>query len=170
MRRLSLAVLMLAAATPALAAESADVAREMRLPVTVVESVFANVDAYVASAQGPANRLMSGVLKEVTLKAAKARLSDLDDSSPGKTSEYSSDDRNATYKASVRTTRRDSSENGECVDNTVTVTSTEPPPVVKDGTFAFDTAHPRVTSTSWPLTFCRGRTGSGEFGPWSLGH
>lgn len=169
MRRLSLAALMLAAATPALAAETADVAREMRLPVPVVESVFANVEAYVNSAQGPANRLMSGVLKEVTLKAVKARLGNLDDSGPGKASEYSSDEHNATYKASVRTTRRESSETAECVDNSVTVTSAEAPPLVKDGAFTFDTAHPRVTSTSWPLTFCRSRTGSGDFGPWGLG-
>lgn len=169
MRRLPFVALFTLAAAPALAGEAADVAREMRLPVPVVENVFASVDAYVASAQGPANRLMAGALKEVTLKAVRSRLGNLDDSGPGKTSEASTDEGAATYKAQIRTTRRDSSESGECVDNTVTVTSSEAPPVVKDGSFVFDTAHPRVTATTWPLVFCRVRAANGDFGPWTLG-
>lgn len=169
MRRLLPVALFTLAAVPALAGETADVAREMRLPVPVVDAVFANVDAFVAAPQGPANRLMAGALKEVTLKAVRSRLSNLDDSAPGKSSEASADNGDSTYKASVRTTRRDSSESGECVDNTVTITSAEAPPVVKDGAFAFDTAHPRVSSTSWQLGFCRVRSAGGEFGPWTLG-
>lgn len=169
MRRLLAVSLLCVAATPALAGEAADVAREMRLPVAVVEDVFAQVDAYAASAEGPANRLMTGVLKEVTLKAVKSRLGNLDDAGPGKASEYSSEERNAVYKAVVRTTRRDSSEAGECVENKVTVSASEALPSVKDGAFTFDTAHPRTTSAGWPITFCRTRTGSGDFSPWALG-
>lgn len=161
-------VLLTLAAAPALAGEAADVAREMRLPTPVAEDVFAQVDTYAASADGPANRLMTGVLKEVALKAIKSRLGSLDDTGPGKASEYSAEERNAVYKAVVRTTRRDSSETGECVENKVTLSSSEALPVVKDGTFTFDTAHPRTTSHSWPLTFCRTNSGSG-YSDWKLG-
>lgn len=167
MRRLLAVSLLCVAAAPALASEAADVAREMRLPVAVVEDVFAQVDAYAASAEGPANRLMTGVLKEVTLKAVKSRLGNLDDANPGKASEYSSEERNAVYKAVVRTTRRDSSEAGECVENKVTVSASEALPSVKDGAFTFDTAHPRTTSANWPLSFCRTRVGS-DFTEWKL--
>ncbi|MGE5476327.1 MAG: hypothetical protein ACM3Q1_06710 [Bacteroidales bacterium] len=167
MRRLLPFVLVALAPLPAFASEAADVAREMRLPVPVVEDVFANIDAYADSANGPANRLMTGVLKDVTLRAVKSRLGGLDDAGPGKASEYSSEERNAVYKAVVRTTRRDSSEAGECVENKVTVTSSEALPVVKDGAFTFDAAHPRTTSASWPISFCRTRAGS-EFGEWKL--
>ncbi|MCR6629841.1 MAG: hypothetical protein NVV74_07190 [Magnetospirillum sp.] len=163
------AILLLSASTlPASASEVGDVAREMRLPAPVVEAVFANVDAYALSADGPANRLMTGVLKEAALKAVKSRLGGLDDAGPGKASEYSAEERNATYKAVVRTTRRDSTEAGECVENKVSLTSTEALPVVKDGAFTFDGAHPRTTGYSWPLTFCRSRTTGGDFSDWTL--
>lgn len=167
MRRLLACSLLILAASPALAGEAADVAREMRLPPTVVEDVFTQVEAYAASAEGPANRLMTGVLKEVALKAVKSRLGNLDDAGPGKASESSAEERNAVYKAVVRTTRRDSSEAGECVENKVTLTSSEALPVVKDGAFTFDAAHPRTTSHTWPLSFCRTRVG-GDFGEWKL--
>jgi hypothetical protein len=155
-------------AAPALAGDAADVAREMRLPASVVEDVFAQVDAYAAAAESPANRLMTGVLKEVTLKAVKSRLGSLDDTGPGKASEYSAEERNAVYKAVVRTTRRDSSEAGECVENKAVLTSTEAVPVVKDGSFTFDSAHPRVTSHAWAMTFCRNRVAGGDFSDWKL--
>lgn len=152
----------------ALAGDASDVAREMRVPVAVAEDVFANVDAYVNGPEGPANRLATGQLKELALKAFKNRLGNLDDSGPGKASEASSEERNATYKAVVRTTRRDSTEASECAENKATISAAEALPVVKDGAFTFDTAHPRITSHSWTATFCRARTAGGDFGDWKL--
>ncbi len=164
-----LAALTVAAGTnAAFASDASDVAREMRLPLAVVEDVFANVDTYARSPDAPANGLMTGTLKEVALKAVKSRLGNLDDSGPGKASEASADERHSTYKASVRTTRRDASEASECVENKATVSSGEAIPVVKDGAFTFDTAHPRITSYSWPLTFCRTRSAGGDFSEWKL--
>lgn len=150
------------------ASEASDVARETRLPLAVVENVFANVDAYATSADAPANRLMTGVLKEVALKAMKSRLGSLDDSGPGKASDASAEEGHGTYKANVRTTRRDSTETGECVENRATIGSAEALPVVKDGSFTFDAAHPRVTSYSWTVTFCRARANGGDFSDWQL--
>lgn len=154
--------------TPALASDASDVAREMRLPVPVVEDVFANVDAYTVSPDGPSNRLMTGVLKELALKAMRSRLGSLDDSGPGKTSDASSEESHAVYKASIRTTRRDDTEARQCVENRVNLSASEALPIVKDGSFTFDTAHPRATGYAWTVTFCRVRTGSGDFSDWQL--
>ncbi|HTH16781.1 MAG TPA: hypothetical protein VL974_09025 [Magnetospirillum sp.] len=168
-KRVALALLALPLANAsALASDASDVAREMRLPVAVVEDAFANVDAYANSPEGPANRLATGVLKELALKAFKNRLGNLDDSGPGKGSDASAEERNAVYKANVRTTRRDATEASECAENKVTVSSSEALPVVKDGSFTFDAAHPRITSRSWTATFCRARTAGGDFGEWKL--
>lgn len=153
---------------PAFASDSSDVAREMQVPASVADNVFVNVDAFMAAAEAPGNRLMSGVIKQVALRAIKDRIANLDDSGPGKASDASSDEAHAVYKASVRTTRRDSTEAGECVGNRVSLTGSEALPIVKDGHFTFDTTHPRVTSYSWDLTFCRNATSGGDYTDWVL--
>jgi hypothetical protein len=166
-KTLALTAFGLMAALPALASEASDVARETKLPVPVVEATMANVDAFFASPAAPSNRMVSGVLKEITLKAIRNRMGGLEDSVPGKASEASAEEKNAVYKAQIRTTRHETTETRECVDNKVTLTGSEAVPVVKDGAFIFDTAHPRVTSTSWDVTFCRSPAAGGGYSDWA---
>jgi len=166
-KTLALTALGLMAALPALASEASDVARETKLPVAVVESTIANVDAFFASPAAPSNRMTSGILKEITLKAIRNRMGNLEDSVPGKASDNSAEEKNAVYKAQVRTTRHETTETRECVDNKVTLTGSEAVPVIKDGSFIFDTAHPRVTTTSWDVTFCRLPAAGGGFSDWA---
>ena len=148
--------------------DSADVAREAKVPVAVVDNVLSNVDAFFASPDAPANRMTSGVIKELALKTIKSRLSNLSDATPGKALENSVDDRNATYRVAVRTTRHDVSEASDCVENKVAVTASEGVPVVKDGAFTFDMVHPRLAKWEWALTFCRAPIGNGDFSDWKL--
>ena len=155
-------------ARPSLASDASDVARETKLPVPVVETTIANVDDFFASAGAPSNRMVSGVFKELALKAIRNRLGNLEDSVPGKASEAAAEDKNATYKVAVRSTRHETTETNECVDNRVTLTGSEGVPVVKDGAFIFDLAHPRVTSTSWDVTFCRTPAAGGGYSDWAL--
>lgn len=160
------AALALTAGT-AQAGDAADIAREMKLPVPVVETALANVDAFYASASGPANRLTSGVVKELALKAIRHRMGNLEDSVPGKASESTAEEKNGIYKAMVKTTRHETTETRECVDNRVILTSSEALPVVKDGAFIFDTAHPRVASHTWDVSFCRTPNSGGGFSDWA---
>ena len=163
-----LATLMLtAAAVAALADDAADVAREHRMPAPVVENVFTAVDAFFASPQAPANHLTSGLFKQLTLKAVRDRMAGLDDAQPGAVSETSDEESNATYRASVRTTRHDSSETRECVENRVQLSGSEGVPSIKDGSFIFDTVHPRVTNWGWTMTFCR-TVANGTRSDWQL--
>ena len=150
------------------ASDASDAAREQKAPVTVVESVLKNIDVFFAAPDAPANRLTSGLLKDLALKAVKDRIGGLDDSGPGKVSESSSDEKNATYKVTVKTTRHETSEVNECVDNTVVATASESLPVVKDGVFTFDTAHPKVTTHSWTMSFCRTPVTGGGYSEWRL--
>jgi hypothetical protein len=167
-RALSLAALLFASSAPAFASDASDVAREAKLPVPAVEAVFANVDAFFAGPQAPANRMMSGVVKEQVLKALRHRVANLEDAVPGKASDSAFEDRVASYKAQIRTTRHETTEAADCVDNKVTVTASEGVPAVKDGAFIFDTTHPRVTSASWDITFCRAPQPAGGWGEWGL--
>ncbi len=51
----------------------------------------------------------------------------------------------------------------------VTTRSSEGVPVIKEGSFAFDMVHPKVTSASWKMTFCRmPLNGGGDFTDWQL--
>jgi hypothetical protein len=152
--------------SPALASDASDVAREMKLPVSVVETTFASVDAFFAQPAGPANRMMSGVVKELALKAIRARMGGLEDAVPGKASDASAEERNASYKVQVRTTRHETTETRECVDNKVAITASEGVPAIKDGAFVFDTAHPRQSSFGWDVTFCRAPLAGGGFSDW----
>ncbi|CAA7619141.1 conserved exported hypothetical protein [Candidatus Terasakiella magnetica] len=151
---------------PSWASDASDVAREMKLPVPVVDSTLAAVDTFFASASAPSNRMVSGAFKELALKAIRHRLGNLEDSVPGKSSDAAAEERNASYKASVRTTRHETTEARECVDNKVTLTASEGVPVIKDGAFIFDTTHPRVTTYGWDITFCRTPAASGGFSDW----
>ena len=166
-KTLALTVIGVVAALPALASDASDVARETKLPVAVVEAAIANVDAFFTSPAAPSNRMVSGTFKEITLKAIRNRMGNLEDSVPGKASEASAEEKNAIYKAQIRTTRHETTETRECVDNKVTLTGSEAVPVIKDGAFIFDTAHPRVTSTSWDVTFCRTPVAGGGFSDWT---
>lgn len=152
----------------AYASDASDIARVDKLPVSVVETVLQNVDAYFASPNAPSNRMVSGILKDLALKAVQNRLSSLDDAAPGKGSEANFEDKNATYHAVVRSSRRDTTETSDCVENKVTLTSSEGMPIVKDGAFSFDMVHPHVTTWGWSLTFCRTATGNGDFSDWKL--
>jgi hypothetical protein len=166
---ISLAVVLFAAGSGiARAGDSGDVAAETKLPVAVVENVFTNVDAFFASADAPSNRLTSGIFKDITLKAVRGRMGALDDAQPGKVSESSDEEANATYRAAVRTTSHDTSETSECVANKVSLAASEGVPAIKDGTFVFDNAHPRVSSWGWTMTFCRTPTGNGGHSAWTL--
>lgn len=158
----------LLAAHPSLASDASDVARETKLPVPVVETTIANVDAFFGSAGAPSNRMVSGVFKEIALKAIRNRLGNLEDSTPGKTSDATAEEKNAIYKAVVRTTRHDTTEARECVDNKVTLTASEGVPVVKDGAFIFDVTHPKVSTTAWDITFCRTPSAGGGYSDWAL--
>ncbi|MEO0035138.1 MAG: hypothetical protein RLZZ501_1161 [Pseudomonadota bacterium] len=166
LRLLPLAAALTLSAAPALASDASDVARETRVPVAVVEHTFAQVDAFYAAANGPANRLSSGVVKELALKAIRGRMSNLDDSGPGKSSEASAEDKHATYRVSVRTTRHDSTETQDCFDNTVTATASEELPAIKDGQFTFNSVHPKVSTESWSLGFCRSPLAGGGWSDW----
>ncbi|MBI3446234.1 MAG: hypothetical protein HY055_12965 [Magnetospirillum sp.] len=165
---LALGLAMTVGATPVSASDASDVSREMKVPTAVVEGVLVNVDAFFASANGPSNRMVSGVVKELALKAVRNRIGNLEDSLPGKTSEAAAEDKNATYKAVVKTTRHETTEIRECVDNKVTLGASEGVPVIKDGAFIFDMAHPRVSSHAWDITFCRTPSASGGFSDWAL--
>ncbi|MTJ81159.1 MAG: hypothetical protein F8N37_09085 [Telmatospirillum sp.] len=159
----------LLAAAPAGASESSDVARRVGLPVPVVETVLKSIDSYFESDDAPGNRLTIGTIKEIALKAVKTHMGRLDEESPGKATESTSEDRNATYKVSLRTTRHESTETAECVDTTAVASSSEGTPVVRDGSFAFDMTHPRQTSFSWKMTFCRTPiNGGSDFTDWQL--
>jgi len=160
--------LAVAAVAPALASDASDVAREQRLPVPAVEAVFANVDTFFEGPAAPANRLMSGVVKEQVLKALRHRVANLEDAVPGKASDSAFEDRGATYRAQVRTTRHETTEASECVDNKVTVTATEAVPAVKEGAFVFDATHPRSSTTAWDIRFCRTPLPSGGWADWAL--
>lgn len=160
---------LLACTAAAHASDVSDVAREMKLPVPVVDMVFRTVDGFYASADAPANRLSSGTMKELTLKAVKSRLGNMEDSQPGKSNESSAEERNAVYKAQVKTTRHETSESGECVDNTVTLIASEAQPVVRDGQFGFDSARPKVSSAAWKMTFCRSPINGGtDYSDWQV--
>ena len=150
------------------ASDASDVARTTKLPASVVDNVLSNVDDYFASADAPANHMVSGIVKELVLKAVKNRMSNLEDAAPGKSSDQAFEDKYATYRASVRTTSHNTSETRDCVDNKISLTNSEGVPVVKDGQFAFDLVHPRVTNWSWMMTFCRAATSNGEFGEWQM--
>ena len=166
---ISLAAILLAAAPGAArAGDAADVAGETKLPIAVVENVFTNVDAFFASTDAPGNRLTSGIFKDITLKAVHSRMDSLGDAAPGKVSDSSDEETNATYRAAVRTTSHDTSETSECVANKVTLNASESVPAVKDGAFVFDGAHPHVTTWGWTMTFCRTQTASGEHSSWKL--
>jgi hypothetical protein len=93
----------------------------------------------------------------------------LDEENPGKATENSNEERNAIYKVSVRTTRHESTESAECVETTATASSSEGVPTIKDGNFSFDMVHPRVTSYSWKMAFCRMPiNGGSDFTEWQL--
>jgi len=155
-------------ARPGLASDASDVAREVKLPVAVVETTIANVDAFFASPGAPSNHMVSGMFKELALKAIRNRLGNLEDSIPGKASDSAVEEKNTSYKAVVRTTRHETTETRECVDNKVILGASEAVPVVKDGAFIFDTAHPRLTSYSWDITFCRTPVAGGGSSDWAL--
>ena len=168
-KSVALSTLMIAASLGAAhASDASDVARTAKLPVAVVDNVLVNVDAYFASADAPSNRMVSGIMKDLLLKVVKNRLTNLDDAAPGKSSDQAFEDKNATYRATVRTTSHNTSETKDCVENKVSLTSSEGVPVIKDGVFIFDTVHPRVTNWGWPLTFCRAAASNGDFGEWQL--
>ncbi|MBF0094613.1 MAG: hypothetical protein HQL34_08725 [Alphaproteobacteria bacterium] len=163
------AVSMMSAVGPAFASDVSDVAREQKLPVEVVESVLGNIDAFFASPEAPSNRMTSGLFKELALKAVKARMGSLEESGPGKASDASSEEKNATYSVSAKTTRHETTETGECVDNKVTATSSEGVPVVREGAFTFDLAHPKVGARSWTMSFCRTPVSGGTgYSDWKL--
>lgn len=153
---------------PAYASDSSDIARVTKLSAPVVDAVLQNVDAYFAAPDAPLNHLTSGILKDLTLKVIKNRLSNLDDAAPGKGSDSTFEDKNAIYRAAIRTTSHNTSETRDCVENKISLTSSEGLPVVKDGVFGFDTVHPRVTNWGWNVTFCRTATSAGEFSDWQL--
>ena len=155
-------------ASSAQADDASDIARVKNLPPALVQSVLTNVDAFFASTNAPANHMVSGIVKDLTLKAVKDRMSNLDDATPGKSSDATFEDKNASYAASVRTSRHDTSETKDCVENKVTLTSTEGQPYVKDGAFGFDTVHPRIATWTWMVSFCRTATGSGSYSEWQL--
>ncbi len=166
---ISLAALLLAAGPGiAYAGDAGDVAAETKLPVAVVENIFTNVDAFFASPGAPSNRMTSGVFTDLTLKAVGNRMGALEDAAPGKVSNSSDEESNATYRAAVRTTSHDTSETSECVGNTVSLTASEGVPTIKDGSFVFDTAHPRVSTWGWTMTFCRTPIASGGHSAWTL--
>ncbi|HVI51334.1 MAG TPA: hypothetical protein VM661_09015 [Candidatus Sulfotelmatobacter sp.] len=152
----------------ALASDSSDVARVAKLPVPVVDSVLTNVDAYFASPSAPTDQMMSGVVKSLALKVVKSHLSSLDDTTPGKSTDATDEEKNATYKVVVRVSRRDTSEASDCVENKVALSASEGVPAIKDGAFIFDMVHPRVTGWEWKLTFCRTPTSGGDFSEWQF--
>jgi hypothetical protein len=156
-------------AVPALASDASDVARETKLPVAVVESTFARVDAFYAAPNGPANRLTSGVAKDLALKAIRNRVSNLEDSVPGKSSETAAEEKHATLRVVVRTTRHETTESQDCVDNRVTVTVSEELPAIKDGGFTFDSVHPKVSTQTWDIGFCRAPLAGGGWSDWTPG-
>jgi hypothetical protein len=162
------AIIVFSAAT-AQASDVADVARRFSLPTPVVETVIRNIDSFFASTEAPDNRMTSGLIKELALKAVKTHMGHLDEEGPGKASESSADEKNATYKVSLRTTRHEATETAECVDASATVTGSEGVPVIKDGAFTFDSVHPKTSSYSWKMTFCRTPlNGGSDFTDWQL--
>ncbi|CCG42530.1 hypothetical protein [Magnetospirillum molischianum] len=154
-------------AVPALASDVADVAREAKLPVAVVETTFANIDAFYAAPNGPANRLTSGLAKDLSLKAIRNRVSNLEDSVPGKVSEASAEEKHSTHRVAVRTTRHETTESQDCVDNRVTVIVSEELPAIKDGAFTFDSVHPKISTQVWDIGFCRSPLAGGGWSDWT---
>lgn len=154
-------------AVPALASDASDVAREAKLPVAVVETTFAQVDSFYAAPNGPANRLTSGVVKDLALKAIRNRVSNLEDSGPGKSSEASAEEKHSTYRVVARTTRHETTEAQDCVDNRVTITVSEELPAIKDGAFTFDSVHPKISTQSWDIGFCRSPMAGGGWSDWT---
>lgn len=147
----------------------ADIARQVNLPVPVVDSVLRNVTAFFATAQAPANRLTSGLFEELSLKALRNRMDDLTDSQPGKASQANAQKENATYGVTVRVTRHDITETHDCVDTAVTLSAVEALPVIQGGSFTFDSAHPKTGTYSWPLTFCRTPINGGtDYSDWQM--
>jgi hypothetical protein len=157
------------AGTPATASDIGDVAHRLNLSNPIVETVLKNIDSFFASAEAPDNRMTSGLLKELALKTVKAHMSHLDETGPGKATENIAEEKNATYKATLRTTRHESTETAECVETSATVSGAEGVPVIKDGAFMFDTVHSKTSSYSWKMTFCRTPTNGGaDFSDWQL--
>ncbi|PKU26173.1 hypothetical protein [Telmatospirillum siberiense] len=162
------AVFLLAAAS-AQASDTGDIARRYNLSVPIVETVLKNIDSFFASADAPENRMTSGLLKDLALKTVKAHMSRLEEETPGKATENVAEEKNATYKVTVRTTRHEATETAECVEANATASGAEGVPVVKDGAFAFDSVHPKNTSFSWKMSFCRTPTNGGsDFTDWQL--
>ncbi len=163
------AAALLFAAASAEASDVGDVARHYNLSVPVVESVLKNIDSFFASPDAPDNRMTSGLLKDLSLKTVKTHMGRLEDEGPGKATENIAEEKNATYKVSVRTTRHESTETAECVEANATVSGAEGVPVIKDGAFAFDTVHPKTSAYSWKMAFCRTPlNGGADFTEWQL--
>ncbi|HXP96382.1 MAG TPA: hypothetical protein VN809_06695 [Telmatospirillum sp.] len=163
------AVLLVFAAASAQASDVSDVARRVGLPVPIVETVVKNIDAFFSSDNTPDNRMTSGLFKELTLKAVKTHMGRLDEGGPGKASESSAEEKNATYKVTVRTTRHESTETADCVETSATVSGSEGVAVIQEGAFTFDSLHPKTSSYSWKMTFCRTPlNGGGDYSDWQL--
>lgn len=163
------AAVLILAATSADASDNGAVAQHYNLPVPVVDTVLKNIDTFYASSDAPDNRMTSGLLKDLTLKTVKTHIGRLDEEGPGKASENIAEEKNATYKVSIRTIRHEATETAECVEASATVSGSEGVPVVKDGAFAFDTVHPKTTSYSWKMAFCRTPLNGGtDFTEWQL--
>ena len=146
-----------------------DIAARLELPAPVVESVFTNIDAFFQATPAPSNQLASGLVKDVTLRAVKSHYSNLEDTAPGKNTDAQSEEKNALYKAQVRTIRHETSEVGECVESMTAVTVSEGLPIVRNGSFTFNMEHPKVTTTSWKMIFCRTPiNGGSDFTDWQL--
>jgi hypothetical protein len=163
------AAAVLFATASAQASDSGDIARHYSLSVPIVESVLRNIDSFFASADAPDNRMTSGLLKDLALKTVKSHMGRLEEEGPGKASENVDEEKNATYTVSVRTTRHEATETAECVETNATVSGAEGVSVVKDGTFAFDTVHPKNSSYSWKMSFCRTPlNGGADYTEWQL--
>jgi hypothetical protein len=163
------ATIVLFLSAPVQASDITDVARRFSLPVPVVETVLKNIDNYFASTDAPDNRMTSGLFKDLALKAVKAHMSHLDEEGPGKASESTAEEKNATYKVTLRTTRHESTETAECVDANAVANASEGVPTIKEGAFSFDSVHPKTSGYSWKMTFCRTPlNGGGDFTDWQL--
>jgi hypothetical protein len=163
------AALLVFAAASAQASDISDVARRVSLPVPVVETVVKNIDTFFSSDNAPDNRMTSGLFKDLTLKAVKTHMGRLDEAGPGKASESTAEDKNATYKVTLRTTRHEATETADCVETTATASGSEGVAIIQDGAFTFDGVHPKTSSYSWKMTFCRTPlNGGGDYTDWQL--
>lgn len=168
-KALPVAAVLLAASHPAWAGETADIAKRFSLPVPIVETVLQNVDSYFDSSDAPDNRLTIGVIKELSLKTLKGHINHLDEEGPGRVTENSTERENATYKVAFRTTRHEATESAECVEAAAKITSVEGTSVVRDGAFTFDMVHPKTSTYSWKMTFCRTPiNGGSDFSDWQM--